>query len=59
MYFIPGGAYKIGLFFYCSGINVILIWEVTNAGIPSENNTHPIYLSIDKRIQKNDWGGHK
>ena len=42
MYFIPGDGYKIGLFFHCSGINLTLVWEVTNAGIPSKNKTHPI-----------------
>ena len=42
MYFAPGDAYKIGLFFHCSGIYVTLVWEVTNAGIPCENKTHPV-----------------
>lgn len=42
MYFVPGDTYKIGLFFHSSGIYVTLVWEVTNAGIPCENKTHPI-----------------
>ena len=42
MYFIIRDVHKIGLFFYCSGINVTLVWEVTNAGIPmSENKSLP------------------
>lgn len=38
MYFIIGDVHKIDLLFYCSDINVTLVWEVINAGIPVSEN---------------------